>query len=187
MPQRKEGRAVNSAYIAIMSSHPRPFLSHDRVRWADVDLVGIMRFSAFTRLVENGEQDLWREAGLPYANVFAAPDTWMPRRNLNIEYTAPARIDDALLLVTYVSRLGDTSLTFNVDVMSQDRAQLIAAATVVTVCVTASDWSKRSLPTELRSAMAPFVVTVDDARAFAHEQMASGVTAGSTDRSADFR
>lgn len=165
---------MNSAYIATMSSNPRPLLSHDRVRWADVDLVGIMRFSAFTRLVENGEQDMWREAGLPYGNVLAAPDSWMPRRNLNIEYTAPARIDEALLLATYVSRMGDSSLTFNVDVMSVDRAQLVAAATVVTVCVNASDFSKRSLPAELRAAMTPFAVGVDEARAFVREQMLVG-------------
>ncbi|MEO7362240.1 MAG: thioesterase family protein [Gemmatimonadaceae bacterium] len=170
-----------------MSSNPRPFLSNDRVRWADVDLVGIMRFSAFTRLVENGEQDLWREAGLPYGNVLTAPETWMPRRNLNIEYTAPARIDEALLLATYVSRLGDTSLTFNVDVMSVDRAQLIAAATVVTVCVNAADWSKRSLSPELRAAMAPYAVRVDDARVFAREHMAVGAVVASTVSAADPR
>ncbi|MEO7999625.1 MAG: thioesterase family protein [Gemmatimonadaceae bacterium] len=165
-----------------MSPNPRPFLSHDRVRWADVDLVGIMRFSAFTRLVENAEQDLWRDAGLPYGNVLEAPDTWMPRRNLNIEYTAPARIDEALLLVTYISRLGESSLIFHVDVMSADRLQLIAAATVVTVCVNASDWSKRSLPDVLRAAMAPYVVSVDDARVWAnglaHEEIAASAGAG---------
>ena len=170
-----------------MSSNPRPFLSHDRVRWADVDLVGIMRFSAFTRLVENGEQDLWRDAGLPYGHVLTAPDTWMPRRNLNIEYSAPAKIDEALLLATYVSRLGESSLTFNVDVMSVDRAQLIAAATVVTVCVNASDFSKRALPAELRTAMAPYTSSVEDARAFVREQLSPGVLVGATTGATDLR
>lgn len=174
MPRGKEGWALNSAYIANMSPTPRPFLSHDRVRWADVDLVGIMRFSAFTRLVENGEQDMWRDAGLPYGNVLTAPDTWMPRRNLNIEYTAPARIDEALLLVTYVSRMGESSLTFNVDVMSVDRAELVAAATVVTVCVNASDFRKRELPEELRAALSPYAVSVEAARAWARDEMSAG-------------
>lgn len=165
---------MSSAISSGGSPTPRPFLSHDRVRWADVDLVGIMRFSAFTRLVENGEQDLWREAGLAYGNVMQEPDCWMPRRNLNIEYTAPARIDEALLLSTYVSRMGDTSLTFNVDVMSVDRAQLIAAATVVTVCVNASDFNKRSLPAELRAGMTPFALSVGDARAYVRDSFAQG-------------
>lgn len=174
MQPGKEGRARNSAYIANMSPTPRPFLSHERVRWADVDLVGIMRFSAFTRLVENGEQDMWRDAGLPYGSVLTAPDTWMPRRNLNIEYTAPARIDEALLLVTYVSGMGESSLTFSVDVMSADRGELLAAATVVTVCVNASDFQKRSLPEQLRTALAPYAVSVEAARAWAREEISVG-------------
>lgn len=147
-----------------MSASPRPNISAERVRWADVDLVGIMRFSAVTRLVENGEQELWREAGFPYAQVMQNPDTWMPRRNLNIEYTAPARIDDPLALVTYVSRLGDSSLTFNVEVMSDDFTKLYASATVVTVCVSSADFRKQSMPAELRDAMAPFTMTPDAVR-----------------------
>ena len=110
---------------------PQPFLSQDRVRWADVDLVGIMRFSAFTRLVENGEQEMLRAVGLSYAKIFDAPTVWMPRRHLTIEYFSPARIDDALTLVTYVSRMGDTSLTVNVDVRLAQRNTLIAAAAMV--------------------------------------------------------
>ena len=113
-----------------------PFITQDRVRWADVDLVGIMRFSAFTRLVENAEQEMLRSVGLSYAKIFEAPTVWMPRRHLTIEYFSPARIDDALSLVTYVSRLGDTSLTVNVDVRLAQRNTLIAAAAMVVVCVT---------------------------------------------------
>ena len=61
---------------------PRPFVTHERVRWADVDLVSIMRFSAFTRLIEIAEQELLRAAGLPYAELFDNPRLWMPRRRL---------------------------------------------------------------------------------------------------------
>ena len=100
---------------------PRPFVIHERVRWADVDLVCIMRFSAFTRLVELAEQELLRAVGLPYAMLFDNPTIWMPRRRLEIDYYAPARIDDELALVTYVSRMGETSLTLQVDVRHAER------------------------------------------------------------------
>ena len=144
----------------------RPFLSADRVRLADVDLVGIMRFSAFTRLVENAEQDMCREAGLGYQQIMQNPTVWMPRRNLSIAYTAPARIDDVLQLVTYVSRVGDSSVVFNVDVMAADFRQLYAAAEVVTVCVDARTFTKVALPAETRTAMAPYSLTTEAARAW---------------------
>jgi acyl-CoA thioester hydrolase len=145
---------------------PQPFLAFDRVRWADVDLVGIMRFSAFTRLVENAEQDMLREAGLAYGKLFEAPTVWMPRRHLTIEYFSPARIDDELALVTYVSRLGDTSLTVNVDVRSRTRWTLIASAAMVVVCVTVDAFAKRPLPHIVREALAPYLHSVDEARAW---------------------
>jgi YbgC/YbaW family acyl-CoA thioester hydrolase len=145
-------------------TNPTPFLAFDRVRWADVDLVGIMRFSAFTRLVELAEQELLREAGMAYDKIFDAPTVIMPRRHLSIEYFSPARLDDALTLVTYVSRLGETSLTLNVDVRSSTRWTLIASAAMVVVCVTAETFAKRPLPTMVREALAPFACTTDDAR-----------------------
>lgn len=145
-------------------SNPQPFLTHDRVRWADVDLVGIMRFSAFTRLVEDAEQELLRAAGLPYSRMFDRPEIWMPRRHLAIEYFAPARIDDALSLVTYVSRLGDTSLTLNVDVRGSDRWTLVASAAMVVVSVTAATFTKRPLPAVVRERLAPFVCSVETGR-----------------------
>ncbi len=147
----------------------RPFVMYERVRWADVDLVSIMRFSAFPRLVEVAEQELLRAAGLPYSTLFDHPRIWMPRRRLEIDYFAPARIDDELALVTYVSRMGDTSLTLQVDVRHATHDTLIAAATMVVVCVTVDGFMKRPLPRSARESLAPFVMTVDEARARAPE------------------
>lgn len=148
---------------------PRPFLTHERVRWADVDLVAIMRFSAFPRLVEVAEQELLRAVGLPYAILFDQPRLWMPRRRLEIDYFAPAHLDDDLALVTYVSRMGETSLTLQVDIRHATRHTLIAAATMVVVCVTVEGFVKRPLPRSTRDALAPFVLSVEAARADAPE------------------
>lgn len=142
-----------------------PFVLEERVRWADVDLVGIMRFSAFTRLVELAEQELYRAVGMPFSEVFDAPETWMPRRHLAIDYFAPARIDERLRLETYVSRLGDSALTLNVDVWSADRGALVAGAAMVVVSVDVATFTKRPLPDAIRARLAPFVRTVEAVRA----------------------
>lgn len=123
-----------------------------------------MRFGVVTRFFENAEQELLREAGLPYSEIFNAPDIWMPRRHLSIDYSAPARIDDPVTLVIWVSRLGETSLTLSLDVRHAD-GTLIAAATMVVVCVSARAFTKRPLPKIVREALAPYVCTIDEARA----------------------
>lgn len=145
---------------------PRPFLVSDRVRWADVDFVRIMRFSAFTRLVEVAEQELMREAGMPYASIFDGPAIYLPRRHLSLEYFAPARLDDQLTLVTYVSRVGDSSLTFNVDVRAATRWTLVASAAMVVVCVAVETFAKQRLPDVIRESLAPYTCTVEEARAW---------------------
>jgi acyl-CoA thioester hydrolase len=141
----------------------RPFRLTERVRWADVDLVGIMRFSAVTRFVEMAEQELLREAGLPFSVIFQAPEVLMPRRHFTIEYLAPARIDDELTLVSWISRLGQTSLTLNVDLLHAD-GRVVATTALVIVCVTADGFAKRPLPRVVREQLAPFHCTEAEAR-----------------------
>ncbi len=143
------------------SGNPAGHLLHERVRWADVDLVGIMRFSAFPRLVELGEQELMRAAGLPFASAFDAPAHWLPRRALSIDYVAPARIDDLLAVRSWISRIGATSMTYTMEIrIAESRQQpsgtLVAVATMVVVCVAAATFEKCALPDQLREAVAPF-------------------------------
>ena len=130
---------------------PHPFLTSDRVRWADVDYVRIMRYSAFTRLVEVAEQELMRAAGLPYATLFDAPAIYLPRRHLSIEYFAPVHLDDALSLVAFVSHVGDSSLTFTVDIRTTSHWMLVATAAIVVVCVDAESFAKQRLPDTVRN------------------------------------
>lgn len=136
----------------------------ERVRWADVDLVGIMRYSAFTRLIELAEQELMRDAGLPYGELFQSPEYWLPRRHLAIDYLAPARIDEELELETFVSRMGETSMTYHVDVRNPE-GTLVASASLVVVCVTVAEFSKVPVPAALRKLLEPFVSAPEAVRA----------------------
>jgi acyl-CoA thioester hydrolase len=142
----------------------RPFRCTDRVRWADVDLVGIMRYSAVTRFLDMAEQELLRAAGLPYSFIFEAPEVWMPRRHLTIDFLQPARIDDLLHMVIWVSRLGESSLTLTME-LRHDDGRIVAVVTLVVVCVSVEGFGKRPLPRVVCESLAPFVCTPDEAHA----------------------
>jgi YbgC/YbaW family acyl-CoA thioester hydrolase len=137
---------------------PQPHVCAERIRWADVDLVGIARFSAFTRFVEHAEQEWLRAAGMPYHEIFNAPAVWLPRRHLSIEYHAPARIDDALAMVTFVPRIGETSMAFQVEIVGLADGTPRATATVTVVCVNATTFQKQPLPEEIRQAAQRFLL-----------------------------
>ena len=143
----------------------RPFRCTDRVRWADVDLVGIMRYSAVTRFLDTAEQELLREAGLPFGVIYeTSPEIWMPRRHLAIEYLAPARIDDLLHMVIWVVKLGESSITFAME-LRHDDGRRVAVVTLVVVCVTADAFAKRPLPHVVRDALARFLCTPEEVQA----------------------
>ena len=141
-----------------------PHVAVERIRWADVDLVGIARFSAFTRFVEHAEQEWMRELGLPYESLFEDAEVFLPRRHLALDYRAPSRLDDALAMVTYVPKVGDSSFTFQVDCYGVDTGDLRVGATVVVVCVDRITFATRSLPDGLRTVLQPYVMDQATAR-----------------------
>ena len=151
-------------YSAMDQTRGRTCIVHDRVRWADVDLVGIMRFSAFTRLIELAEQELLRAAGMPYSEIFESPSVWLPRRQLTIDYLAPAKIDEPLEIECYVSKMGESSAIYQVDVWNES-GTMIASAALVVVCVTVAEFRKIPIVPEFRDALTPFVISPEIVRA----------------------
>lgn len=142
-----------------------PNIARDHVRWSDVDPVGITRYDAYMRFVELGEDALWRAAGLPVTVLQQQFAIWLPRKLLHVDYHARSRLGDRLAVVTYLSKLGETSVTLQVDVMLDDARTLVAAAQLVLVCVTRDGFAKTPLPDEVRAAMRTLVCTSDEARA----------------------
>lgn len=143
-----------------------PFVTHDWVRWADVDLAGVMRYDAYTRLVDVGETDFFRAIGMPISVAAERLGIWLPRKVMRFEYHAPARLDERLRVGVRVVRLGDSSCTidFAIAVVSPDARRApdaeraVATARLVMVCTGHDLAGKRSLPDALRQALAPYVV-----------------------------
>ncbi|HXY30308.1 MAG TPA: thioesterase family protein [Gemmatimonadaceae bacterium] len=147
------------------SSRTRPFLIHEYVRWGDLDLAGIIFYGAYIRFYEMAETEFFRAVGLPFREMFERFDIWLPRKVMHTEFFSPARLDEELTVITYVSHLGRTSLTINYDVVSRDGATLHAAAHQVLVCVSRPTFEKQPIPEEVRKALAPYVMSSEEARA----------------------
>ena len=146
-------------------STKRPFVLSEYVRWGDIDLAGIICYGAYIRFYEMAETELFRAMGLPFGQVFERLAIWLPRKIMHTEFHSPAVLDERLKVVTYFSRLGDTSLTLNFDVMDATRKALHASAYQVLVCVDKQTFEKRRVPDEIRRAADAFLMSVEEARA----------------------
>ncbi|HEU4631346.1 MAG TPA: thioesterase family protein [Gemmatimonadaceae bacterium] len=138
-----------------------PFRVQERVRWEDVDLVGIARYSAYTRFFDVAEAELWRAAGTGALDVIERFALWLPRKLLEVEFHAPARFDDLLELRAGIAGIGRSSLTLLVEVWSADGATKHATVRVVVVAVDAASMTARPIPDELRAQVAPYVMRAE--------------------------
>jgi len=141
-----------------------PFVTTDYIRWEDIDLAGIARFSSYTRLLDIAETDLYRSLGTPLSTLHAQYKLWLPRKVMHIEYFTPARLDDQIVIAAYFSSIGRTSVTMNVDLFREDRKTLIAAAHLVLVCVDIA-LKKIALPPEFRELVKRHIMSTEEARA----------------------
>lgn len=120
-----------------------------RAEWADVDLVGVVRYGAYPRLLDLAEAELFRAAGLAYPRVQQEYGLVLVRRVLHLEYLVPARYDDALRVAIWVADAGRSSLTFGVAVRDATATVTHVLGRVVAVAVDAQTLARASLPGEL--------------------------------------
>jgi YbgC/YbaW family acyl-CoA thioester hydrolase len=141
-----------------------PFVTSDYIRWEDIDLAGIARYSAYPRFLDIAETDLYRSLGMPLSRLHAQYKVWLPRKVMHFEYFSPARLDDQVIIATYFGNIGRTSATMNVDMLRDDRKTLIAAAYLVLVCVNVN-MEKTPLPGDFKEFVARHTMSTEDARA----------------------
>ncbi len=143
-----------------------PFTVDEYVRWSDVDKAGIIFYGAYVRFFEVAETELFREAGVPYSEVFDRFDIWLPRVHLDCDFKHPARLDDQLRVAAYFTRFGNSSISISFDVLHVGGRQLIAAAKEVLVCTDRETMKPRPLPPELLAFLQRF--RIDEAGARVH-------------------
>ncbi len=129
----------------------------DRVRWSDCDPLGIIHYSAYLRMFEVAEHEMFRECGLPYEALRSSGGVWLPRKALQVEFHSPAQMDEPVEIEASFARVGETSLTMRFEVYrAGDRAHR-ASATLTVVCVQKDTMAKYPIPADVREKIARFV------------------------------
>ncbi len=103
-----------------------------RVRWAEVDLQGVVFNGHYLTYCDVCVTEYWRAIGLRYPQDFLAQgcDTFV--RKATLEYHSAARFDDELEICGRTARIGRSSLSFVVEMFrrTQTDPPLIGAELV---------------------------------------------------------
>lgn len=119
-----------------------------RVQWMDTDAAGIWHHSVVVRWAEEAEAEMHRRLGI-IDETFGVT----PRVRTEFDFADSLRFDEVVDVVLTVADLGETSVTYQVEVISGSR--VIVSGRMVAVLIDREDGSKRSWPLHMRQAMSP--------------------------------
>ena len=122
-----------------------------RVRWAEVDLQGIVFNGHYLMYFDTAVGDYWRALALPYIESMRRLHGDLYVKNSTLEYHASARYDELLDVGMRCARIGNSSLAFEGAVFRGDTL-LVRGALLYVFADPATQTSKR-VPDALRAAL----------------------------------
>jgi len=92
-----------------------------RVRWAEVDRQGIVFNAHYLTYFDVGITEYWRAIGLPYPHGVAGSGSDLYMVKAAINYHGSARYNDVLEVAVRADRLGNSSVTFAIEIRHEGR------------------------------------------------------------------
>ena len=126
-----------------------------RVRFAETDLQGIVFNGNYLTYYDVAWTEYFREIGLAWKDIVEmGADTVLAR--ISMEFKSPAHFDDVLGVYVRVSKIGNTSLTFDFEIYPEGEDRLVSAASSLYVCIDPKTMRPVRVPDALRSRIAEF-------------------------------
>jgi acyl-CoA thioester hydrolase len=97
----------------------------ERVRWRDVDVMGVVHYANYLRFMEAAESEFFRALGFPYDVIAGELGVWIARVHLECDYRSPAKLDDEITCRAELQKMGGSSMTFTFPVERADGVRLI--------------------------------------------------------------
>jgi acyl-CoA thioester hydrolase len=122
-----------------------------RVYYEDTDAAGMVYHANYLKFAERGRSEMLRGLGFPHRKLGAEDGVGFAVRRCAIDYLAPARLEDALTVVTTLTHIGAATLSARQEIRRE--AELLADIDILVACI-GRDGRPRRLPSALRAALA---------------------------------
>lgn len=118
-----------------------------RVRYGETDQMGIVHHASYPLYFEMGRTELFRQIGLPYTEL-ESMGIFMPLSSLTINYFAPAKYDDLLVVETSITDFTPLKIVMSYRVVNKQNKLLTTGETIL-ISVDAHSRRPRRLPNEI--------------------------------------
>lgn len=127
-------------------SHPPADALWVRVYYEDTDFSGRVYHASYLRFLERGRTEWLRRRGYAHRELAENSGVAFAERSLQIEYLAPAMMDDLLTVETSVAKVRGASIEFQQRVLRADKELVTAVALVAAI----RDGRLARIPDDLR-------------------------------------
>lgn len=105
-----------------------------RVYYEDTDMAGIVYYANYLRYIERGRSEWVREVGLDQNVMKERDGIVFAVRRVEADYLAPAKLDDELVVETWVESLKPVRMVMGQEVKRGE--QVLFRAMVTVICMT---------------------------------------------------
>lgn len=116
-----------------------------KVYYADTDAYGVVWHGSYLRWLEMGRV-LWCEQMGHNLSELKDNDIVLPVVNLNVRYKSSARLDDELIIYTWIEKFNNLSVTFKQAIKSKANDKTFIEAEVEVVAISNAGKLYRRMP-----------------------------------------
>ena len=116
-----------------------------RVYYSDTDAYGVVWHGSYLRWLERGRVDLCDSMGLDLVTLKNS-DILLPVTNMNVRYKASARLNDTVIIETWIEKFNSLSITFKQVIKSKETGKIFIEALFDVVAITEAGKLYRRLP-----------------------------------------
>jgi acyl-CoA thioester hydrolase len=122
-----------------------------RVYYADTDAYGVVWHGTYLRWMEQGRVELCDGLGLDLVEL-KKQDIAIPVTNMNVRYKASAKLDDRIIIETWISKLSPITVTFGQTIRNAETNCVYIQAEFETVAINNNGKLYRRMPQSLKEA-----------------------------------
>ena len=122
------------------------------IYYADTDAYGVVWHGAYLRWMEKGRCDFCEELGFNLVEL-VKQDIALPVANMNVKFKASAKLNDVLVVETWISKLTPFSVTFSQLIKNKETEKVYILADFDIVAVNNEGKLYRRIPEVLKEKM----------------------------------
>lgn len=119
-----------------------------KVYYSDTDAYGVVWHGAYLRWLEKGRVDLCDTLGLDLVTLKKS-DILLPVTNMNVRYKASAKLNDTVIIETWIEKYNSLSITFKQLIKSKETEKVFIEALFDVVAINEAGKLYRRLPEEI--------------------------------------